>query len=373
MQRLKSGCIPCRRKNSHNRHGAIVAGSSGARLPCRVFSASVPKGVSGPRYPLRHHPTSWRAREALTRLLQRPAYVFFEGDVRPWEEALFHISSEAVLRGLNVFEGIKGYWQHDGAFGLLLLDRHYVRLMRSARLLHIPTSISYEEFESACVAITRALYRPEDDLYLRAALYVTEGHYGENTVADLTVTAFMWPKKPPDPVTVGVSTWRRGSDLSQPPRIKSGANYQIARLARIEGRSRGYAEMLLLNGVGRLAEAAGACVLMVRDGQVCTPPPSEGAMESITVSVVAELCATMGIDFIRRPIERTELYVADEVALCGTLDELTLVRAVDDMALPDETPTLSAILERYRRAATGHEPHAAVRLTILDRPDDEPP
>jgi len=297
--------------------------------------------------------------------LQRPDYVFFAGEVRPWEDAVFHISSEAVLRGLNVFEGIKGYWQADGQFGLLMLRQHYERLLRSARLLHIPTGVTYADFEQACFAITRALYGPDLDMYLRATLFVTQGHYGEDTISDLTVTAFTRAQEPPEPVRVGVSTWRRASDVAQPPRIKTGANYQIARLARLEGRSRGYGEMLLLNGSDRLAEAAGACVLMVRDGQVCTPPPSEGALESITVSVVSRLCDSLGIAFVRRPIERTELYLAEEVALCGTLDELTLVQAVDDMALPGETPTLSAILARYRRAARREEPHEAVELALM--------
>ena len=108
-----------------------------------------------------------------------------------------------------------------------------------------------------------------------------------------------------------------------PPRIKTGMNYQVARLARIEGRSRGYEDMILLNESGRVAESTGACVVMVRDGSVHTPPPSEGALESITLDVLCDLCASLGIEFERRPIERSELYIADEVGLTGTLAEIT--------------------------------------------------
>src|SRR4051794_39529546 len=81
--------------------------------------------------------------------LQRPAHVFFDGRVRPWEEAVLHVSSEAVVRGLNVFEGLKGYWQENGEFGLRSLGRHYERMSRSARLLHIPVTFSYDDFVEA--------------------------------------------------------------------------------------------------------------------------------------------------------------------------------------------------------------------------------
>ena len=80
--------------------------------------------------------------------LQEPKFVYMNGKLRPWREAVLHIGCEAVTRGLNVFEGIKGYWQVDGAFGVVQLRRHYDRLLRSARLLHIPCKWSYDEFRS---------------------------------------------------------------------------------------------------------------------------------------------------------------------------------------------------------------------------------
>jgi branched-chain amino acid aminotransferase len=291
--------------------------------------------------------------------------VYSAGDVRPWEEAVHHDSSEADGRGLNVFEGLKGYWQEDGRFGFVHLQRHYARLRRSASLLAIPVTFSYEEFERACGDLTRALYRPEKDLYVRATLFVIEGHWGANTVSDLVLTGYQQEKEPPHPITMGVSTWRRAPDVAMPARIKTGANYQVARLARMEGRSRGYEDMILLNEYGRVAESTVACVLLVRDGVICTPLASEGAMESITADVLAEIAAGLGIELVRRPIDRTELYVADELGLTGTLTEITLVPSLDDRPLPEETPILSLLLKRYRDAVTGVEPHAAVELAMV--------
>ncbi len=297
--------------------------------------------------------------------LQRPEHVYFEGQVRPWEEARLHISTEAVVRGLNVFEGLKGYWQQDGSFGLLLLERHFERMKRSAKLLHIPVEFDFEEFEEACLAITRAELREDRDLYIRATLFVIEGHYGEGTVSDLALTAYSQQKDPPEPINVGTSTWRRSPDVSMPARIKTSTNYQIARLARIEGKSRSYEDMILLNQAGRVAEGIGACMLVVRDGRVYTPPASEGALESITLDVIGEMAAGLGIYFERRPIERSELYIASELGLTGTLSEITGIRSIDDVELEAEAPVLSALHDRYRAAALGVEPHPALVLSIL--------
>src|SRR5262245_22808446 len=100
--------------------------------------------------------------------LQRPKWVFFGGKIRPSEEAVFHISSEAVVRGLNVFEGLKGAWQVDGSFGILAVERHWQRLKRSAKLLHIPFEMSLDEFDEACHSLVQMLYEPERDMWIRA-------------------------------------------------------------------------------------------------------------------------------------------------------------------------------------------------------------
>jgi branched-chain amino acid aminotransferase len=309
-------------------------------------------------------PTKWSTGPGSPRL-QKPDWVFFAGEVRPWEDAVLHVSAEAVVRGLNVFEGLKGYWQEDGRFGFVHLERHYARLCRSASLLYIPVTFSYDEFESACFDLTRALYQPEKDFYIRATLFVVEGHYGEGTKSDLVLTGYLQEKAPPEPIAMGVSTWRRAPDLAMPPRIKTGANYQVARLARIEGRSRGYEDMILLNESGRVAESTGACVLVVRDGKVHTPPSSEGVLESITLDVLCDLGDSLDTEVVVRPIERSELYIADEVGLTGTLVEVTQILSIDDRPLPDETPLLSSLGNRYRNAVKGVDPHPAVELAMV--------
>ena len=265
--------------------------------------------------------------------LQKPKWVFFGGKYRRWEECTFHISTEAVVRGLNVFEGLKGYWQADGSFGILAVERHWSRLKRSAKLLHIPFDMSLDEFENACHGLVRLLYRRKQNMWIRATLYVTDGHWGVGTKSDLVLTAYHTPKGLQEPMATGVSTWQRATDVALPYRIKTSSNYQVARLAKIEGRDRGYPEMILLNQHGRVAETIGSAVAIVRDGTVLTPPSWEGAFESITIDIVASLCETMGIPFARRPIDRTELIIADEMAIVSTLNEVLPITALDGIPI----------------------------------------
>jgi branched-chain amino acid aminotransferase len=288
-----------------------------------------------------------------------------KGKLVPWDEAQLHIGCEAATRGLHVFEGLKGYWQPDGQFKMLMMRKHYERLKRSARLLHIPCEYSFEQFHDAIDQLIGALAGPDRDMWARTTLFVTDGHWGENTVSDLVVTAYHQEKGTPQPIRMGVSTWRRSSDVALPARIKTGSNYQVSRLARIEGRPLGCEDMVLLNQSGRVAEATGSCVLMVRDETVVTTPATEGALESITLDIVEMLAQSMGIKFVRRPIDRTELLVADEIAICGTLCEVTVATSIEGLPLSEKSPILSAIQRRYLDAVRGVDPHPFVELIPL--------
>lgn len=297
--------------------------------------------------------------------LQRPAFAYMKGKLVPWDQATLHIGCEAVTRGRNVFEGLKGYWQPDGQFKIIMMRQHYERLKRSARLLHIPCEYTFQEYCGAIDQLIGALATPDRDMWVRTTLFETEGHWGENTVADLVLTAYHQDKVDPRPIRMGVSTWRRSSDIALPARIKTGSNYQVSLLARLEGKSRNYEDMVLLNQSGRVAEATASCLLMVRNDTIVTPPATEGALESITLDIVESLAQSLDIRFIRRPIDRTELLVADELGVCGTLHEITLVASIDGYALPEKSPILGTIQQRYLDAVRGITPHPGLDLTVL--------
>jgi len=295
--------------------------------------------------------------------LQTPELALLNGELIPWGDAVLHIGTEAVNRGLSIFEGLKGYWRADGSFGLVEVRKHYDRLLRSARLLHIPCPWSYDEFEAGLCTLVKALVTPDRDMWVRATLFVVEGHWGEGTRADLYMTAYSQDKAPAPPINIGVSTWQRSADLALPYRIKSTANYQVGRLARIEGRSRGCQDMVLLNQRGRVAEMTGSAILLVREGAIVTPCDTEGVLESITTKCAEAIAAAMGVRFVRRPVDRTELYVAEEMCECGTLAEMVPVKHIDGYALDPDGPILGELRRRYMAIVRGKASHDAITLT----------
>lgn len=287
--------------------------------------------------------------------LQKPEFVYMNGQLTPWDEATLHVGCEAVIRSLNVFEGLKGYWQRDGRFGIVFMRRHYERLLRSAKLMHLPCPWSYEEYESAVHELLGALLTKEQDMWARVTLFGVEGHWGVDTQSDMVITAYNQKKEVPSPIRIGVSTWQRSGDNALPYRIKAGANYEVGRLARIEGARRGYSDMILLNAAGRVSEATASCVVMVRDGVIYTPPHTEGSLESVTLDFVETIAKSLGYEFRQRPIDRTELLVADELALVGSLAELVPVEELDGFELNAQGPVLTNIRERFFAAVRGED------------------
>jgi branched-chain amino acid aminotransferase len=288
--------------------------------------------------------------------LQNPAFAVVNGRLVNYADVRVHISAEALLRALSVFEGMKGYWDPGSReFGIRSPRRHYERLCRSAALLHIPVEFSYDEFRDSCLDLARALLTTDRDLWFRTTMYVVEGHWGEGTRADLVVTAFHQTKDPIPPMTLTVSSWRRSGDTQLPYRVKASANYVVAREARIEASERGYDDAILLNNAGRVAEATGSCIVALRDGVVLTPPAYEGALESITVDVVDRICRRDGLAFERRPMDRTELLTSEEAAIAGTISELTPIARIDFADLRVDG-TLSSLRDRYLRAMRRVEP-----------------
>jgi branched-chain amino acid aminotransferase len=282
--------------------------------------------------------------------LQHPAFAGVNGKLVPYDDVRIHISAEALTRALSVFEGMKGYWDAESqVFGIRSMRTHYERLCRSASLLHIPIDFSYDEFRDGCLELARELLTVDRDMWFRATLYVVDGHWGEGTRADLVVTAFHQSKETLPPVSLTVSSWRRSGDTQLPYRVKAGANYVVARQARIEAAERGCDDAILLNDTGRVAEATGSCMVILRDGRVATPPSYEGALESITLDVVERICVRDGIPFERRPLDRTELLTSDEAAVAGTISELTPVSRIDSTTFEVEG-LLSSLRDRYLTA-----------------------
>ena len=156
-----------------------------------------------------------------------------------------------------------------------------------------------------------------------------------------------------------VASWRRISDDTVPPRLKSGANYQNSRLAQTEARVNGYDTSIILNHRGTVAEGPGACLMMVRDGKLVTPPVTAGILESITRTTLMDLTAReLGVDVVEREIDRTELYVADEVFMCGSGLEVLPITSIDRIPIGEGArgSMTKRIQDVYFAAARGELP-----------------
>ena len=139
-----------------------------------------------------------------------------------------------------------------------------------------------------------------------------------------------------DGIHVCTSSWRRISDDVFPPRVKSGANYQNSRLAAVEASVNGYDDALILTPGGKVSEASGASMMLVRDGDLITPPITDGILEGITRTTLMRLFRrTTGRGVVERSVDRTELYIADEMFICGSGEEVTPVVSVDRVPVGD--------------------------------------
>jgi branched-chain amino acid aminotransferase len=302
--------------------------------------------------------------------LSKPEYIWFNDAVRPWADATVHVWTEVVLRAASVFEGLRGYWHEDQSrHHFVHLDAHVRRLAESARVVGIPRMVTTEELRKAISELVTALgYR--EDVYLRPTLYLEKGRYSIGGAAEdcgFFMPVFPAPRERSieTGITCQVSSWRRADDSTAPPRVKAAANYYNLRLARLEATANGYDEAILLNPAGLVAETGGASVFVVRQGQVATPHLASSILESITRRSAIELLGEAGTGVAEREVERTELYLADEIFLTGTLCEITPVVAVDGRQVGDGKPgpVTRSLQQQYYAACQAGQDDARGWLT----------
>ena len=262
----------------------------------------------------------------------RPALVYVNGAMVPWAEATIHVSSVAAKYGANVVEGVCAYAGDGGESFVFRLREHLARLRQSVRLMQIDSPWREEHGAEAILSSLRE-NGISGDAHLLLSLFITgEGGADCRGPAALVCTATARDAAPIDGkgVHAAISTWRRIDDATMPPRIKAGANYYNSRLARLEARRNGYDEAIFLTSAGKVAEGTSACLAMVRNNTLVTPPVTASLLESVTRLTLLELAADdLGLRVQEREIDRTELYVADEAFLCGSALEVRPVLSVD--------------------------------------------
>lgn len=268
-------------------------------------------------------------------IVQLPRYAYFEGKIVPFEEAKISVMTHAFNYGTGAFGGVRGYWndEEEQLYIFRPLD-HFTRLLNSARLLNMELDFTPESLTE----LTQELLRTEgwnEDVYIRPLVYYADAIIGvkvHGLRADFTVFSlpFGGYVSNEENIHVSFSSWRRVDDNIIPARGKITGAYVNSALIKTDVLRAGFDEALVLNQDGHLSEGSGMNFFMVRDGVVVTPSVTDNILEGITRRSVIELVREeMGLPFVERAIDRTEVYLAEEAFFTGTALQVGAITKVD--------------------------------------------
>jgi branched-chain amino acid aminotransferase len=282
-----------------------------------------------------------------------PNFAFFKGQIVPYSEAKVGVMTHTLNYGTGVFGGLRAYW-NDKEKQLFLfkpLD-HFHRFLESASLLLMKFPYSEDEITQ----FTLDLLRKENyqtDTYIRPLAY-----YGDEIIGvrlhdlnpELTIFAVPFGQYVEDEegIHVTISSWRRIDDNMIPARGKICGAYVNSAFIKTDAQRAGYDEAIVLNNDGHIAEGSAENFFMVRKGIVCTPPVTDNILEGITRrTVIGLLKNELGLEVVERPIDRTEIYLAEEAFFCGTGVQVAAITKVDHR--PVGSGQLGPITEKLRQ------------------------
>jgi branched-chain amino acid aminotransferase len=297
-------------------------------------------------------------------------YILGDNEPVPFAEAKVHVLAPAITYAAMVFEGIRGYWSERRQELLLFrLDDHLRRLQASMRTMRYDAQYSLESLRSQVIEAVR-VNGFRETIHLRVMALVTglPPSITTSSPVSLVVTAGVYPMKDwqSTGMSVGVSSWQRVHESATPPRVKTSANYSNGRLGMMQSQLDGYDATLMLTRAGTVAEAPVASFFMVRRGRLVTPSVTESILESITRETMIELATdAIGLPVDERPIDRTELYSAEELFLCGSGWEVVPITRVDRIPVGDGRPgaTTARLRQVYLETVHGERADREAWLT----------
>jgi len=261
--------------------------------------------------------------------------IWMNGEFVAWEDAKVHVLTHGLHYGTGVFEGVRCY---DTAAGPAVFRHadHIDRLFKSSELYYMPVPFEKEALRQATLElVARNGFR---SCYIRPLItrgYGTMGLFPLDAPVDVAIAAWEWGAYLGDEgktngIRAKVSSWRRISPDSLIPHAKATGQYLNSVLAKVESHKAGYEEAILLDDNGHVCEGSGENIFVVDDGVVTTPPQTASILDGISRKSIIQIMRDMGIEVVERDLARAELYLADEVFVCGTAAELTPLREIDD-------------------------------------------
>ena len=298
-----------------------------------------------------------------------PKWAFLEGKFVPIEEAKISIMTQVINYGIGAFGGVRAYWNADKKqLYVFRINDHMRRLLNSCKLFNNTIPYTADQMKEVILELLRRENR-QTDMYIRPLIY--------NATEDITPRIydvrfdFACFARPLGnyiqlEVNAGTSSWRRVDDAAIPSRGKITGSYINSAFSKSEAHWNGYDEAIVLNQDGHIAEGSAMNLFLIRDGKLITSAVSDNILEGITRNTVIQLAQNeLGLTIIERNVDRSELYIADEVFFCGTGAQVAAVKEIDHHKIGDGKmgPLTAKVQQAYFAVVRGENPKYADWLT----------
>lgn len=303
-------------------------------------------------------------------------YAYFDGEIRPIDQAKVSVMTHTFNYGTGCFGGIRAYWNGDQRqlYVFRVLD-HYRRFLNSVKLLLGKLDTTPDQLAQITVDLL-AKEGWQEDVYIRPLYYKPDELIGVRlhnlhdalAIFSLPMGRYLASE---EGVKVGTSSWRRVDDTAIPPRGKVIGSYVNSALIKSEAVLNGFDEAIVLNQDGHIAEASAANLVMIRHGRLITPPATANSLEGITLNTILHLAQhELGLEVVEREIDRTELYFAEEAFFCGTGVQIAAIASVDHRPVGSGAmgPITAQLRDLYFRVVRGQEPAYLHWLTPVRQP-----
>ena len=297
-------------------------------------------------------------------------WIWFNGQLVPWDEARVHVFAHALHYGSSVFEGLRAYATPRGP-AVVGLEPHVRRLFDSCKIYRMPIPYQPAEISQAILETIRA--NELQSCYIRPLVFRGVGVISldprpcpvEVIIGTITMGKYLGEEE----VDVGVSTWQRMAPNTFPAMAKIGGQYINSQLVVMEAHDRGFAEAVVLNTDGYVSEGSGENVFIVKDGVLHTPPLAASILAGITRAFVMQLAHDLGYEVREQMIVREMLYLADEIFFTGTAVEVTPVRSVDGIPVGEGRcgPVTAHLQEQFFGIARGELEDRFGWMTLVEK------
>lgn len=301
---------------------------------------------------------------------------YFDSKFVPLNEANINIKTHAFLYGTSIFEGIRGYYLPEtDSVAIFRLKEHMARLLESAHFYFLTPPHSVDDLCNITVELVKQ-NQPSTDIYIRPTLYKT----GVNITPRMDSTenaCCIWVHPlgnyldTSKGLKVCVSSWRRLDDNALPPRAKAGANYLNTALMVTDSRNSGFDDAIALNQDGTVSEGSAMNLFLIKDNILITPGKTDNILEGITRDTLITLAQQeLGLTTEQRPVDRTELYRADEAFFCGTGAQVAPIASIDHRTIGKSGmgPITQQLQSLYFKAVRNQLPQYHNWVTMVDNP-----